>query len=304
LATVPSAGPKDLGLGVLARPSGALAMVAIDQRESLHTMFAKARGNRVTDQIIVDFKLAAAEVLAPYASAMLFDRKFSMPAFKAAGIANPACGRILAADALVQEEGGDVQDSDIDSMVPPAWAREQGAVALKLLLIWRGDETAARSVDIAGRFVEACHGAGLVAVVEGIVRNPSTATESWSRETAIVEAARALGAVQPDLYKCQVPFAGVGEASSIVDVCEQITGALPCPWVVLSAGVNVNDYPRAVEIACKAGASGFLAGRAIWGDMLAGEDYRAQIEKISLARLRNLVEIVDNSARPWFAAVR
>jgi sulfofructosephosphate aldolase len=59
-----------------------------------------------------------------------------------------------------------------------------------------------------------------------------------------------------------------------------------------------------VEIACKAGASGFLAGRAIWGDMLAREDYRAQIQKISVARLRNLVEIVDNYARPWFATAR
>jgi sulfofructosephosphate aldolase len=301
LATVPSAGRKDPGLAVLARPSGALAMVAIDQRESLHAMFAKARGDRVTDQVVVDFKLAAAELLAPYASAMLFDRHFAMPAFKATGAANPSCGRILAADALVQAKGGEVEDSDIDSEVPPEWAREQGAVALKLLLIWRGGETAARCVDIAGRFVERCHDAGLVAVVEGIVRPASTTGEPWSRENAIVEAAGALGAVEPDLYKCQVPFAGVGEASSISDVCEQITATLPCPWVVLSAGVKVNDYPRAVEIACKAGASGFLAGRAIWGDVLATDGYRARIKEVSVARLRNLVEIVDRSARPWCA---
>jgi sulfofructosephosphate aldolase len=304
LPTGPSAGFDKLDVGVLARPSGALAMVALDQRESLHTMFAKARGHRVPDQTVVDFKLAVAEAVATEASAMLFDRHFAMPAFNAAGALNPSCARILAADALVQEQGGEVEDADIDMAVDPVQAREMGAVAFKLLLIWRGAENADRNIDVARRYVARCHEAGLVAVLEGVVRKPTTGDDSWNRETAIVEAAMAFAAVEPDLYKCQVPFLGVGEEKEIARVSELVTAALPCPWVVLSAGVGVNDYPRAVEIACKAGASGFLAGRAVWGDLLATDDYRARIREVSVPRVRGLVEIVDRCARPWSAAGR
>ena len=68
-------------LGKLARPSGALAMVAIDQRESLRGMFAEVRGGTITDETLVAFKEAVTETLAPLASAMLFDRIFGHPAF-------------------------------------------------------------------------------------------------------------------------------------------------------------------------------------------------------------------------------
>lgn len=283
-------------LAMLARPSGAFAMVAIDQRESLRTMFLNARGVAVPDGVLIDFKLAVAERLAPLASAMLFDRHYSQSAFDAAGAASD-CGRILASDALAQEPGGLVEDSDIDYELDPDEARERGAVALKLLLIWRGGATADRCIGIAGRFLDRCHRAGLLGVVEAIVRSPGG--ERWDRETSLIAAARQLGALRPDLYKCEVPYQGIGDESVIGRVCEEITAALPCPWVVLSQGVAIDDYPRAVEIACRAGASGFLAGRAIWSDTLEYDDYRAQLQVVSVPRLQRLIDIVNSAARPW-----
>jgi sulfofructosephosphate aldolase len=285
-------------LSKLAGPSGALMMVAIDQRESLRTMFAAARGGAVSDSLIVDFKVAVAECLAPHASAMLFDRHFGMPAFEAAAIAAPGCGRIVAADALVQEPGGPVVSSDIDLEVDPTEARRRGAAALKLLLIWRGPDNSARCLDTALRFMDRCRKSGLVGIVEGIVRpqDPS------QREAALVDAARSLAAAKPDLYKCEVPFAGKADDTAIARVCEQVSAVLPCPWVVLSQGVEIPEFPRAVEIACRSGASGFLAGRAVWADTLAHEDYRTKLGSVSVPRLQRLVEIVEKSARPWHSA--
>ena len=48
----------------------------------------------------------------------------------------------------------------------------------------------------------------MIAIVEGIVRpqDPS------QREAALVDAARSLAAAKPDLYKCEVPFAGKADA--------------------------------------------------------------------------------------------
>src|SRR5690606_18394920 len=75
-STVSMVGLVTSPLSRLARPAGALAMVAIDQRESLRGMFAEARGGAIPDETLVAFKQAVTETLAPLASAMLFDRIF------------------------------------------------------------------------------------------------------------------------------------------------------------------------------------------------------------------------------------
>ena len=74
------AGQTPLPLARLARPSGALAMVAIDQRESLRGMFAAVTGGAVDDGTLIRFKETVTEILAPLASAMLFDRLFARAA--------------------------------------------------------------------------------------------------------------------------------------------------------------------------------------------------------------------------------
>jgi sulfofructosephosphate aldolase len=279
-------------LAQLARPSGAFAMVAIDQRESLRSLFTNALGTPPEDALVVDFKLAVAERLAPFGSAMLFDQLYGMPAFEAAGRV-PSCARIVAADSLVQRPGGPVDDTDIDMHVDPPAMRAAGAVALKLLVIWRGAESADRCVDLADRFMSRCRAAGLLGIVEAVVPEAHHASAGSQPEVAIVDAARRLAAVGPDLYKCQVPFHGRGSEEATTDVCQQITAALPCPWVVLSQGVAIADFAHALAVACRAGASGFLAGRGIWADAVSAGDYRAQLDDVSAPRLRHLAEIVD-----------
>jgi len=281
-------------LGRLARPSGALAMVAIDQRESLRGMFAEARGGTIPDETLVRFKEAVTETLAPIASAMLFDHVFGMSSFDLAGRVAPECGRMMAADALRQAAGQPVEDTDIDEAVDPEAMRARGAAALKLLLIWRPDEGRARNVEIARRFMEMSRKAGLLGIVEAVVR-PS---EAASRETLILDAARTLAAVKPDLYKCEVPFQGKESDAAMAEMCEQISAALPCPWVVLSQGVPAEKFANAVAVACSRGASGFLAGRAVWADTIREDDYAAAIRKLSVARLRDLIAIVDAGVRP------
>ncbi|MCU1443567.1 MAG: Sulfofructosephosphate aldolase, partial [Cryobacterium sp.] len=44
-------------LDAISRESGALAMVAMDQRESLRAMFDAAGAGRPTDEVLVRFKL-------------------------------------------------------------------------------------------------------------------------------------------------------------------------------------------------------------------------------------------------------
>jgi sulfofructosephosphate aldolase len=281
-------------LDALARPSGTFLMVAMDQRDSLRTMLAQHHPGPIEDERLVRFKLAVARELGPYASGFLIDRRYGFDEVVRQGLLPPSCGLILAADALDQPPGGLVEDTDLDE---EAVAGTDAPVAYKLLVIWRDDERRAQRVDLARRFVELARANGVLSVLEPVVRGP----EGFDREGAIVEAAAELGPVGCDLYKCQVPLEGRGDAAEITARAREIDAVLPCPWVVLSQGVDPDDFPRAVEACCRGGASGLLAGRAIWTATLAADDPTELLRERSVPRLLELAAIVDAHGRPWRA---
>lgn len=269
-------------LDAIARPSGTFAMVAMDQRESLRTML-REHGHDDGDDRVALFKEAVARELAPDASGFLVDRDHVD-----AVAPHVPRGLILAVDRLVQERGAAVEDTSLEEDVEPA----ADVVALKLLVIWRDDDRREERIELARSFVALAERHGLLSVLEPVVRHED-------REWAIVEAARELGLVRPSLYKCQVPLEGRGDPAAITKGAREIDAALPCPWVVLSQGVEPDDFPVAVEASCRGGASGFLAGRALWTSALAADDPQALLRDQSVPRLRELAAIVDAHGRPW-----
>jgi sulfofructosephosphate aldolase len=285
---------SEITLDALARDSGTFLMVAMDQRESLRSMFAQHFAEPIADERLVNFKLDVARELSPHASGFLIDQDYGFHEVVRQELVPESCGLLLAADALVQEPGGLVEDTDLDAAVDAAAAREAGADGLKLLVIWRDDEDRARRLELSRRFVELCERNGLLSVLEGIVR---TAPEE--RDAAIVAAAQELSSVGPSLYKVEVPLHGKGPAEEIERRCAEIDAEVPMPWVVLSNGVEPADFPTAVEAACRAGASGMLAGRAIWSDVVGEEDPVPLLRERSVERLQSLASIVDAHGRPW-----
>jgi len=275
-------------LDAVAYPDGTFAMVAMDQRESLRTMLAD-HGRPDDAEAIRSFKAAVAEHLAPLASGFLIDKGYDAPR-------RP--GWILAADALTQNRGGPVLDTHLDESVDPHGAREAGAVALKLLVIWKRDDQQERRVEMARSFVRRCADAGLLSVLEPVAQ-PADDEPNFDLDTAILEAAEALGPVRPDLYKAQVPSRGVGDPVAILATCQQLTEILPTPWVVLSNGVARDDFPRAVELACQGGASGTLAGRALWTPALETLTPTEALATPCRDRLSLIADIVHKHARPW-----
>jgi sulfofructosephosphate aldolase len=284
-------------LARLARPSGGLAMVAMDQRESLRTMLAGHRPDPVPDEELVRFKLAVARTVGPHASGFLIDRTYGYEKVVGERLLPDDCGLILAADALVHHvAGGPVEETRLDDAVDPAAARARGVAALKLLVIWRRDADRDARLAMSAEFVRRCAAAGLLSVLEGVVR-PGPGATGTDFDDLLLEAARELGGLRPSLYKAQVPRHGQAPPDQVERVCERVTATVPVPWVVLSQGVPVADFPACVRVACRAGASGFLAGRAIWSDTLA--DPARLLHTRSVDRLRMLGKIVDATARPW-----
>ena len=286
-------------LDALARESGTFLMVAMDQRESLRTMLAQHHPEPVDRERLVAFKLAVARELAPNASGFLIDAEYASDEVVEQRLVPASCGLILAVDALDQPPGGIVEETALDTAVDVRAAGAAGAVALKLLVIWRDDERREERVEMSRRFVEVAREHDLLAVLEGVVR-----VHEADRDVAIVEAASELGAVGPALYKCEVPMHGRGDPAEITRRSREIDTVLACPWVVLSQGVDPSDFPGAVEAACRGGASGMLAGRAIWTATLAADDPTDLLRTHSVPRLRQLASIVDAHGRPWREKLR
>jgi sulfofructosephosphate aldolase len=279
-------------LDALARPSGTFAMVAMDQRESLRTVLGQHHHGTVGDDRLVAFKLAVATELAPYASGFLIDRHYALDRLTGDRLLPASCGLVVALDALEQPPGGLVEETDLDRDADVAAFRRSGAVALKLLVIWRDDAARGRRLAMASRFVELAGEHGLLSVLEGVVRDDD-------RETAILEAAAELSSTGPSLYKCEVPLQGRGDLSAVEEGARAIDAVVPGPWVVLSQGVEPDDFPGAVEASCRGGASGFLAGRALWTATLAADDPSSLLRRVSVPRLVALGAIVDRHGTPW-----
>jgi sulfofructosephosphate aldolase len=278
----------------LRRPSGAFAMLAIDQRESLRAMLAEKQAAPVTDGQIVDFKLAAIEVLSPLASAVLLDRDFALePAVKRSVVA-PSCGMIVAADRFTPAHGEIVGEVAIDEAVDPATMRQLGATALKLLVIWRPDEPPEPRVAMVDDFIARCRAAGLVSIIEPVSRKARDGRPT-DLEAGIRAAAAELGRRGQDIYKAEIPLHGAGPEADVRRACGALSRLIDSPWVVLSSGVPQDQFPTAVRWACLEGASGFLAGRGVWRGTIGAPDLRQALRTDAADRLKRLCETVDEA---------
>jgi sulfofructosephosphate aldolase len=289
------AGDGARDLSSIARPSGALAMVAIDQREALRAMMAERRCEPVGDADVTAFKLDATRALTPYASGVLLDRQFVLDQAIEQGAVTRGCGLIAAADHFVPGTDELVADAVIDEEVDPARYAACGVVALKLLIVWRPDEDPQRRVDMVHDFVARARAAGLISIIEPVSRAPRDGRD-WDWGAGVLAAARELGDLGADLYKAEVPLHGEGDEADVRRECAAISDAVGSPWVVLSSGVRDEVFPHAVELAMREGASGFLAGRAVWRTCLAAADVRSSLQRDAVARLQRLCEVVDRVA--------
>ena len=261
-------------LDAIARPGGGLAMVAMDQRESLRHMFDPAGRGRPDDAVLIDFKREVATALADLASGFLIDRDFGGCSCCATACCQTATASSSPPTHSTQQPGGPVEDTGLDAALVDA--SDPGVAALKLLIIWRRDAQREARVELARQFIAEAAERGVLSVLEPVVRatRAELADGSWDLDDAIREAARELSPLRPSLYKVQVPLAGAGDAA------EQRPRASGSPPTSAARGScsrrawSATGSP-AVEAACRAGASGFLAGRALWSDVVGAEDVPA-----------------------------
>ena len=271
---------------------GAMTMLALDQRNSMRTILAGGGDeSRISDADVSGFKQTAASVLSPQASGVLLDLEFGRDAIAALPKTVPL---ILSADKFDQPAGQPVRGSVVDPEVTVDVIRAMGASALKFLVIWKdGVDVEARAEQVS-RFLALARSAGVISLLEPIVRTVTGEPfpTAQAHGEAVLAAAREIGPFGPDVYKAEVPGYRRGDLGAVQSFSRQLTDLLDCPWVVLSSGVDAADFPEAVRLAVTGGASGFLAGRAIWADAARSDDPARQITDLSIGRFQRLIDSV------------
>jgi sulfofructosephosphate aldolase len=253
----------------------------------------------VPDSQLTQFKVDVARELSPFASALLVDQEFGIDEIINQKALKRSCGLIAAADLLVGPAGGAATDTAIDLDVDPIRMRDIGSVGLKFLILWRNDESPDSRAKLVEDFNKLCKISGLPSIIEIIVKPPTDTSKAFNREEELIIAAKEAANWKPDLYKAEVPFHGEGDLNLITKNAERISEAIGSPWVVLSNGVKQPFFNDAVKACAMGGASGFLAGRAVWADIVGAADIPKALREVSIPRLEQLAEIVDAHAKPW-----
>jgi sulfofructosephosphate aldolase len=241
----------------ITRPSGGFAMLAVDQREAMRLMFAAAGAPvPVTDQHLTDFKVNAAKILSPYASAILVDQQFCYRQIVEQQAVAKSCAMIVAADEFIPGNGIPVDSVVIDKNIDAQAVKRDGGKALKLLVLWRSDEDPQQRLEMVKAFNTLCHDNGLLSIIEPVVRPPRRGA-AFNREQAIIDAAKELGDSGADLYKVEMPLFGKGTQQELLAASQKLNENIAMPWVILSSGVDDKLFPRAVTWPCRRGHRAF-----------------------------------------------
>ncbi len=305
------------GLRRMADPKGIFKMTAVDQRPPIKGPIAKHLGvaEAPWDQV-ARFKRMLIEELQDQSTAMLLDPHYAVP--HGIDALSPAKGLIVTLeDSLFRETEGGRLSSDIDDW-SVAKIKRMGGDAVKVLAWYRPDaapEVCAAQQDYVKRIGAECARHDIPFLFELLVY-PLAADAHQTRDYVEMKAKRAdhvLASVEEfarpdygvDVFKLESPVNatdadGSAEVQALFDEMGRLAGR---PWVMLSAGAGKAEFRNVLSHAFRAGASGFLAGRAIWLDAFTHypdwDRIRTELAGASAAYMAEISALADADAADW-----
>lgn len=316
------------GLEAVSDGRGVIAAAAMDQRGSLQKALAKEAGSAVGRGQMEEFKIAVTRHLTPYASAILLDPEFGLPAAKQRA---KNAGLLLA----YEKSGYDnAEPGRLPDLLPHESVRRlkaAGADCIKVLLYYTPFEKAEIN-DHKHAFIERigaeCRSEDIPFFLEFVGYDPAGGDEKgleYARQKpaivggSMVEFSKDQYGV--DILKVEIPvnlkFTGGTSACTGAQAYTReeakrhfvntAAGARK-PFIYLSAGVSNAEFNESLALAAEAGTkfSGVLCGRATWKDGIAiyAKQGLAAFEQWLDSEGRKNIEAVNASlkaAHPWFA---
>jgi tagatose 1,6-diphosphate aldolase len=302
---------KIRSLAATSSKAGAFTILAFDHRQSFAKMLTPRGDAEITYADIVTAKAAVVEALALHASAVLQDPEYSAAQLIASGVLPGQTGLLVA----IEETGYSGTDIARKSSLLSGWSvakiKRMGADAVKLLIYYHPDagELTDHQEKITRDVIQDCRRYDIAFYLEPVSysidhkQDKNSAGFAAGRPELIRGIASRLGDLGPDVLKLEFPVDVIKhpDDKNRARACEAVSEAADCPWAVLSAGVDFDMFKRQVEIACRWGASGYLAGRAVWkeGIPMPPQQRVDWLKNVAAARLDQLAEITDQHAHPW-----
>ncbi|PJN90131.1 tagatose-bisphosphate aldolase [Bacillus sp. mrc49] len=313
----------------LSDENGVIGALAIDQRGSLKKMIATGNASHVGDEGIIRFKRLVSEELTPFATAILLDPEFGMPAAK---VRDKKAGLLVA----YEKTGYDASDVGRLPDLLPEWSvkrlKEAGADAIKFLLYYDVDEEEkinnAKHVYME-RVGSECAAEDIPFFLE-IVTYDAKNEDVKSREYAKVKPNKVIGAMkefskpqyQVDVLKVEVPVnmnfvEGYAEGDAVHSKEEaaflfnEQSKATELPFIFLSAGVSAKLFQETLKFAKRSGSTfnGVLCGRATWKEGVSpfaidGEQAgRIWLQDTGKRNIEELNVVLKETAKSWFGKI-
>ena len=279
-------------------------VVAFDQRGSYQRMLPE----NTPFEEMVRIKVDIIGALSKYASAILTDPNYGLlPAMHM----NGKSGLMMSLEKSGYSGDSTYRRPEFDNAWTPEKIRRIGANSVKILIYYnpQANQLSDELDELIKQLVNDCHVLGLPVFLEPMsysidekVKKDSTAFAEM-RPDIIVETARRLSQTGADVLKMEFPLdlKFNQDHREWHKQCARLSEASAVPWVLLSAGVNFEEFEPQVHIACEQGASGFLAGRAIWKEAatMPADERQTFMAGTATDRLRRLLDISLEKARPW-----
>jgi tagatose 1,6-diphosphate aldolase len=255
---------------------------------------------------MVEVKRAVIRALSDTASGVLLDPEIGAAPAISAGSLGPSAGLLVAVEATGYEGPATERRSRILAGWSVAQIKRLGADAVKLLLYYHPDAANAEQQErLLMEVAEACSDADIPLFLETLgfsLQGDGAKLLGEERREIVVRSARRLTALGGDVLKCEFPYdASMSDRTRWAEACAELDEASATPWAILSAGVDDATFEAQTLTACRAGASGVLAGRSVWKESatMAPAERDSWLATEGVARMQRLVDIVEAEARPW-----
>ncbi len=310
---------KFWGLRRMADEAGRFKMLAVDQRPPIKNQVSAARGEntaRYADVRAVKRALMAA--LAPHASAVLADPTYAL--CDAMTILSPAHGLVVTLEDSAFGEGADGRLSKAIDDWSVSKIKRVGGDAVKVLTWFHPEQDAASrraQLDFTKSVGAACARHDIPFLLEMLLyplagdrmQTKDYVEQAGKRAEQVLETVEVMAAPDfgVDVFKLEspvpakaVPPPGDAETAALFAEMGRLAGR---PWVMLSAGASQDAFRNVLHYAYEAGASGYLAGRAIWWQAFQHfpdmERMTADLRGPAATYMAELNALTDAKARPW-----
>lgn len=300
---------KIRGLAATSSDAGTFSVLAVDHRDSLRVVIDPAAPDAIPAASLTAMKLALIREIGDMATAVMLDPEYSL----AQAIGTRTLSGHLGIIAAIEGQGYLGDPNVKQTFLLDGWsvekAKRAGASAVKMLVLYRPDAGEITEIqdEVIAEVIADCARYDIPLFLEPLayeLDSDGTRGEP-QRRSLVVESVRRLGSLGPDVLKIQFPAdtRRDPDRNEWRDACAELDDVSPVPWVLLSAGDPYDLFREQVQIACESGASGFLAGRALWGGYVSAAPQQREelMETTVRPRFAELDELTSSFGRDWAA---